>query len=132
MSCRVLYLVLSVVLGFYATLVAADPGGVISVNFSVGDSTSLDSASVEGAVASRHWNNAISPPRRAGDGVLENLLDSSGALSGASFAFQAAYVNSNGNGKNGRMMDAWAANGAGDSPNSFSFRGVPRLSLIHI
>ena len=126
MSCRVLYLILPVVLGFYATLVAADPGGVISVNFSVGDSTSLDSDSVEGVVASRHWNNAISPPRRAGSGVLGNLLDSSGAVSGASFAFQAAYVNSNGNGRNGRMMDAWAANGAGDSPNSFSFRGVPR------
>ena len=125
MSCRALYFILPAVLGFYATLVAADPGGVISVNFSIGDSTSLASASVEGAVASRHWNNAISPPRRAGSGTLGNLLDSSGAASGVSFAFQAAYVNSNGNGRNGRMMDAWAANGAGDSPNSFSFRGVP-------
>ena len=99
--------------------------GVISVNFSTGEPNSLNSFSVEGVVASRYWNNAVSAPRRAGRGTIENLSDSNGAASGASFSYQAAYVNSNGNARNGMMMDAWAANGAGDSPNAFTFRALP-------
>ena len=125
MSYRVPLLLSPVAFALCAMVHAADPGGVISVNFSTGESSSLSSASVEGVVAARYWNNVVSAPRRAGGGALEDLLESSGGASGASFTFQAAYVSSNGNGRNGRMMDAWAANGAGDSPNAFSFRDVP-------
>jgi len=127
LSSRVPYLVFSILAAFCGAVFAGEgevPGGIISVSFSTGESTSLTPTAVEGVIPARHWNNALSPARRAGRGTID-LLDSEGVASGASFAFEAAYVNSNGNGRNGRMMDAWAGNGAGDAPNDFSFRNLP-------
>ena len=121
MSSRVFYFLLISPFAVCASAAA----GVISVNFSTGDPNSLSPSCVEGVAAGRYWNNAVSAPRRAGRGTLENLIDSNGDDSGASFTYQAAYVSSNGNTRKGRMMDGWAANGAGDSPNAFSFSGLP-------
>ena len=101
------------------------PVDIISVNFSTGASTSLTPGTVEGVVAARHWNNVVSTRGRAASGSVDNLVDSEGRPTGASLEFQAGRVNFNDNGKNGTMMNAWAGNGASDSPNAFSFRDLP-------